>query len=93
MLASRTLNRNAYDCVQGGKVTLTMEEPVVELHRLPACSPAFDPVEGVWKTSRRRTTHNRFYHSTHERDAALTRIFTEFQQRLALIAKHVKRFQ
>jgi hypothetical protein len=31
-----------------------------ELHRLPAYSPEFMAMEGVWKTTRELTTHNTF---------------------------------
>lgn len=76
-----------------GKQWLTENAHAIELHRLPPYSPEFNPVEGVWKATRKRATHNRFYHTTDERDQALTQTFMAFQQQPALISAHVARFQ
>jgi putative transposase len=65
----------------------------IELHRLPPYSPEFNPMEGVWKTTRRTTTHNRFFSTTHERDTALRRTFRRFQQQPYLIEPQVVRFR
>lgn len=64
----------------------------IELFRLPAYSPEFNPIEGVWKETKKQTTHNRFFPTTDERDAALHTTFTRFQTTPALIAGHVARF-
>lgn len=66
---------------------------MMELFRLPGYSPEFNPMEPVWKTTRKMTTHNRFYATTLERDTALRKTFTKFQRQPALIAAHVARFQ
>jgi len=47
------------------------------------------PQEGVWKATRKLATHNRFYATTDERDAALTEAFESFQQEPSLIDAHV----
>jgi transposase len=60
---------------------------------LPGYSPEFNPTEGVWKVTRKMTTHNRFYRTTNERDAALRGTFGAFQRRPSLINAHVVRFQ
>lgn len=65
----------------------------IELFRLPGYSPEFNPMEPVWKTTRKMTTHNRFYETTLERDTALRATFTRFQRQPVLIAAHVVRFQ
>jgi transposase len=65
----------------------------IELHRLPPYSPEFNAIEGVWKTTKRCTTHNRFYPTPAERDAALAATFTRFRRRPDLIAGQVERFQ
>lgn len=65
----------------------------IELHRLPPYSPEFNPMEGVWKQTRKRTTHNRFFETPCQRDAALRGTFTDFQLKPALIAPQVARFQ
>lgn len=64
----------------------------IELHRLPPYSPEFNPIEGVWKEAKKQTTHNRFFHTTEERDAALTATFARFNSHPALIAGQVRRF-
>lgn len=76
-----------------GKAWLARNKGKIELHRLPPYSPEFNPVEGIWKTTRRRTTHNRFYATTAERDAALRATFKTFQRRPQLIANHLARFK
>ena len=63
----------------------------IELHRLPPYSPELNPMEPVWKVTRKMTTHNRFYATTTERDTALRKTFTTFQRRPALISAHVAR--
>jgi hypothetical protein len=76
-----------------GKNWLRQNRTKIELHRLPGYSPEFNPTEGVWKATRKMTTHNRFYRTTFERDAALRHTFRRFQRRPSLISAHVARFQ
>jgi transposase len=76
-----------------GREWLVRNRHLVELHRLPPYSPELNPIEGVWKTTRRRTTHNRFYPTVEQRDAALAKTFTAFRRRPSLIAGHVARFR
>lgn len=78
---------------QAGKEWLAENADNIELHRLPPYSPEFNPMEGVWKTTRKMTTHNRFFRTTAERDAALGKTFTQFQDRPDLICGQVARFQ
>jgi hypothetical protein len=66
---------------------------LIELCRLPAYSPEFMAMEGVWKTTRKLTTHNTFFVTPDQRDAKLTATFVTFQRRPALIAAHVARFR
>jgi transposase len=65
----------------------------ISLHRLPPYSPEFNPVEPIWKATRKLATHNRFYQTTIERDTALRRAFQRFYANPALIRAHVARFQ
>jgi transposase len=76
-----------------GKRWLSENRRKIQLHRLPPYSPEFNPMEPVWKTTRKLTTHNKFHATTQQRDGALRRTFTKFQRRPALIAAHVARFQ
>lgn len=50
-----------------------------------------NPIEGVWKKTKKRTTHNVFFHTTDERDAALTATFDTFRAQPSLIAAQVAR--
>jgi transposase len=73
-----------------GKAWLARNPDKIELVRLPPYSLEFNPTEGVWKVTRKLTTHNRFYHTVEERDAALTKTFVCFQKNPALIEGHVR---
>jgi transposase len=75
-----------------GKAWLADNRHRIELFRLPAYSPNLNPIEGAWKETKKRTTHNRFFHTTDERDAALRATFQSFSSRPALLAGHVARF-
>jgi transposase len=86
-------NGPCHNLDEEGKRWLRAHRHQVELHRLPAYSPEFNPIEGVWKLTRKMTTHNRFYPSVQERDAALRATFTRFQRRPALLVPQVARFQ
>jgi hypothetical protein len=75
-----------------GKAWLATHRHRIELFRLPPYSPEYNPIEGVWKETKKRTTHNRFFHTTYERDDALVATFEVFAARPSLIAAHVARF-
>lgn len=64
----------------------------VELFRLPPYSPEFNGIEGVWKATKKITTHNRFYRTVQERDAALVSTFETFKAYPKMVAGHVARF-
>lgn len=76
-----------------GKAWLADNRRHIELCRLPPYSPEFNPMEPIWKVTRKMTTHNRFYATTDERDAALRKTFAAFQRTPSLIAAHVERFR
>jgi len=75
-----------------GKEWLGANHHRIELFRLPPYSPELNPIEGVWKATKKTTTHNRFYRTTDERDAALTSTFGNFNANPKSIAGHVARF-
>lgn len=85
-------NGPCHNLNEDGKLWLARHRHRIELFRLPPYSPEFNPIEGVWKVTKKRTTHNRFYKTTDERDAALCATFATFQARPRLIANHVARF-
>jgi transposase len=64
----------------------------IELFRLPPYSPEFNAIEGIWKVTKKTTTHNRFYSSVVERDDALIETFEDFTACPQLIVGHVARF-
>lgn len=76
-----------------GKQWLRDNAHLIELHRLPPYSPEFMPMEGVWKATRKMTTHNAFFRTKDQRDMALRRTFRRFQRRPSLISAHVRRFR
>lgn len=75
-----------------GQAWLAANRRRLQLFRLPPYSPEFNPIEGVWKQTKKRTTHNTFFRTTAERDAALTATFESFRACPALIAAQVARF-
>lgn len=85
-------NGPCHNLTTAGKAWLAANRHRIELFRLPPYSPEFNGIEGIWKATKKTTTHNRFYRTTDERDAALTRTFNAFDRRPALIAGHVARF-
>jgi transposase len=85
-------NGPCHNLTDAGKEWLGHHSHRIELFRLPAYSPNFNPTEGAWKETKKRTTHNRFFHTTDERDAALADTFMAFQSHPALLAGHVARF-
>jgi hypothetical protein len=76
-----------------GRAWLAANRHRIELHRLPPYSPHLNPTEGVWKATRKATTHNRFYETVEERDSALTATFETFRKSPVLIAGNVARFR
>lgn len=86
-------NAPCHNLDEEGKAWLNDNKGKIELFRLPSYSPEFMPMEGIWKKTRKMTTHNRFFATTHERDAALRRTFTKFQRRPLLIAPNVTRYR
>lgn len=75
-----------------GKAWLANHRHRIELHRLPPYSPELNAIEGVWKVTKKTTTHNRFYRTVGERDAALRDRFEIFNANPDLISGHVARF-
>lgn len=86
-------NGPCHNLEEQGKHWLAENADKIALFRLPPYSPELNPIEPVWKTTRKLTTHNRFYRTTQERDAALRTTFAKFRQRPGLIAAHVARLR
>jgi transposase len=85
-------NGPCHNLKENGKAWLGRNSHRIELFRLPPYSPNDNPTEGAWKETKKRTTHNRFFRTTDERDAALTATFKAFQADATLLAGHVARF-
>ena len=75
-----------------GVLWLAKNRHRIELHRLPPYSPNLNPIEGAWKETKKRTTHNRFFRTTEERDAALLFTFQGFAANPNLLAGQVARY-
>jgi transposase len=78
---------------EDGRAWLAENQHRIELHRLPPYSPQYMPQEGIWKATRKFTTHNRFYRTVEERDGALKRTFKRFQRHPELIEPQVQRYR
>jgi transposase len=85
-------NGPCHNLKPNGKNWLRDNRHRIELFRLPPYSPNLNPIEGAWKETKKRTTHNRFFRNTFERDMALCATFDSFATRPALLAGHVARF-
>jgi putative transposase len=85
-------NGSCHNLDDDGKAWLGANRHRIALFRLPPYSPEFNPIEGVWKVVKKHTTHNRFFHTTDERDAALTATFERLDAQPKLTAGHVERF-
>jgi len=85
-------NGPCHNLSDDGKAWLAKNHHRLALFRLPPYSPEFNPIEGVWKVAKKQTTHNRFFHTTDERDAALTTTFRRLDAQPHLTAGHVARF-
>lgn len=85
-------NGPCHNLKEDGKRWLAQNRRRLELFRLPPYSPEYNAIEGVWKVTKKRTTHNRFYKTVEERDSALCATFGQFQANPSLIANHVARF-
>lgn len=85
-------NGPCHNLAPDGVLWLERNRRRIELHRLPPYSPNLNPIEGAWKETKKRTTHNRFFKTTDERDAALRTTFRAFNANPALLAGQVARF-
>lgn len=47
---------------------------------LPPYSPELNPIERVWRITRRQVTHNRYFESIEELEVALTSHFVKWEQ-------------
>lgn len=75
-----------------GKAWLAQNAHRIEVSRLPPYSPNLNPIEGAWKETKKRTTHNRFFRTTDERDQALISTFGFFGRNRSALAGYVARF-
>jgi transposase len=85
-------NGPCHNLDEEGKAWLRANRHRLALFRLPPYSPNLNGIEGAWKVTKKRTTHNRFFHTTAERDAALVATFGDFRAQPSLLAGHVARF-
>jgi hypothetical protein len=74
-----------------GKAWLGRNRHRIELFRLPPTRPTTTPQRAPGRRPR-SATHNRFFRTTDERDAALVVTFEAFKSDPALLAGHLARF-
>jgi transposase len=58
---------------------LKLNKKRIVLHFLPAYSPDYNAQEGVWRLTRRKSTHNRHFKNEKDLHAALFKRFNRFQ--------------
>lgn len=58
---------------------LETQKDRIELHFLPAYSPQFNPIEKVWKATKKASIHNRHFESIDQLRDTLFRRFNRFQ--------------
>jgi transposase len=51
----------------------------IELLFLPPYSPDLNPIESLWKKTRRDVTHNRYFESLEEERVCLSKFFNKFK--------------
>ena len=76
--------------VERGLDGLTPTKPAGPQSRL---SPEQLEDVGRWKVTRKTTTHNRYFDTPEQRDAALIHTFVNFQRNPALVEAQVQRFR
>lgn len=64
----------------------------IQLHFLPPYSPDLNPVEDVWRVSKRKGTHNVHFPKLADLRAKLLRTFNRFQGNPAALRNTVQRF-
>lgn len=65
---------------RGGAVTKALvDNPHLELYRLPSYSPQLNPIERFWKVLRRRATHNRLLETLADLKASVRNSLRYFQ--------------
>jgi transposase len=85
-------NGPCHNLKEEGKAWLARNRRRIELYRLPPYSPNYNPTEGAWKETKKRVTHNRFFHTVEERDSALVATFESFKANPEVLAGQVRRF-
>jgi transposase len=71
---------------------LKAHEDRIELFFLPPYSPEFNAVEYVWKETRRKTTHNRFFKTLNDLKSGLATRFNRFQGNPGSLSNILKSF-
>lgn len=65
---------------------------LVELHFLPPYSPNLNPIERVWKKTKRASIHNRYFEKIEDLHSEIFRRFNRFQGNPASLRGSVKDF-
>ena len=86
-------NGPCHNLTAKGKGWLAENGHRIALCRLPPYSPEFNPMEGIWKATKKMATHNAFHRTVEERDSALRRTFGRFRREPELISGQVERYR
>jgi len=86
-------NGPRYNLAAKGKAWLDENQDRIVLHRPPPYSPEFNPMEGLWNTTKKMATHNTFHTTVAARDSALRRTFGRFRREPELISGQVERYR
>lgn len=62
------------------KAFLSQIKSKLQLLFLPAYSPELNPIESLWKKTRRSVTHNRYFESREEQRNCLKKFFRKFKE-------------
>jgi transposase len=61
----------------------------LEVHQLPSYSPEFNPVERLWRHTRKNGTHDRYFTTEAELVGTQSRVFGEMQSHSELIRSYL----
>lgn len=91
LLKNGALEEDASKCPHGSSLQHTPPLASAELLRLPTYSPESNGIEGVWKATKKTTTHNRFYRTVDERGGALVSTFETIKPSLTSSDRRTRR--
>lgn len=86
------LDNVRYHHAKNLKVWLEAHKSRIELHYLPPYSPQFNPIEKVWKVTKKAAIHNRYFEDLDQLHSTIYRRFNRFQGNPASLRGIVRSF-